>query len=215
MRAALSKRFAASNPSPIPSQESAPDCVHYSSVLTDTNYNDNKASVHNYSHLYPCPSTNGSFTHTFCCDPLDDASDDTSPGGGCCDNTFVVVDFGSVDPNRTSSSTPSSSSSPQSSNTPTAIGAGVGVPLGVLLLAGLAYSWYRERASRRRVRERGEEGRERGSEGGKVGREQGSESRKVEPGGESGAQVHELEQVGGWAELHGQARAEVGNRLSV
>lgn len=50
--------------------------------------------------------------------------------------------------NPASSTTKVSSKPTSSSNRPVAIGAGVGVPLGVLLLSGLAFLLYRERKQR-------------------------------------------------------------------
>ena len=135
--------------------------------------------MHNYSHIYPCPDINGTFTHTFCCDAQEASDTGTS---GCCDTRIYVVDFGKVlsgassvqnssSATNSSSSTTSATSHPSissappqpsatqdsSSNKAVAIGAGVGVPLGVLLVAGFAYLWYlwhRERTSRRLLEKR-------------------------------------------------------------
>ncbi|KAL8797878.1 MAG: hypothetical protein Q9195_000230 [Heterodermia aff. obscurata] len=158
-----------------------------------------------------------------------DGSDDTS-AGGCCANTFTEVDFGDI-LNRTSSQTSSSSSPPTTTSSPTtsvaanlsavtsaplqasasphlssstkaaAIGAGIGVPLGVLLLAAFAYLWYRERVGRRQLERK------------LSAMQSPSGSSKVPLGYERGAQIHELDHVQRHPELHSQARVDVADSV--
>lgn len=120
-----------------------------------------------FSNLYPCPG--GSLTNSWCCGDTDEAHYHTNTTS-CCKQAFASINIGRPVNNptgsntTTSNATSSTGNSTSSSTTPVsavmtppsasstnksaAIGAGVGVPLGVLLLVSLGFLFYRERRHR-------------------------------------------------------------------
>ena len=185
--------------------------------------------MHTYSHLYPCPDINGTFTNTWCCDAHEEGDPSAT---GCCDNRIHVVDFGNVlgaagllQSPQTSSSTKTSSApttlatsypsvspappQPSASQNPSpnkaiAVGAGVGVPLGVLLVATFAYLWYRERKSRRQAEQQLSN-----VHSSLVPHQSSMTPSETSRGYDHGVQIQELDYLQRQPELHFQHLAEV------